>query len=280
MSGGAGGLGSRLPRNARPRRRSPKPALPPRTQAGGPEAPPGRRAPRAAGSAEGSGAGSAVGTSGAGVRGTMRGVRDARPFLGPGRAPAPSERRAPLGTSPRLGEARLSAPAPAAGRRGARSFPRPNSMLYALPFLLFLLRGALEAPILPVPPGGGGGGLWLSASPPAEDSQSQAPRGSFFHPHLRYALNRSQAGLGRHGSEEWGQCRGFPPGNPSRPGPRGGEDAAGRRGGRRESGTAQPGSDQNWARGGTFQKTDHTVPLASHPFLDSPGGSQGRSERR
>lgn len=182
----------------------------------------------------------------------MRGVRDARPFLGPGRAPAPSERRAPLGTSPRLGEARLSAPAPAAGRRGARSFPRPNSMLYALPFLLFLSRGALEAPILPVPPGGGGGGLWLSASPPAEDSQSQAPRGSFFHPHLRYALNRSQAGLGRHGSEEWGQCRGFPPGNPSRPGPRGGEDAAGRRGGRRESGTAQPGSDQNWAGGGVL----------------------------
>lgn len=162
MSGGAGGLGSRLPRNARPRRRSPKPALPPRAQAGGPEAPPGRRAPRAAGSAEGSGAGSAVGTSGAGVRGTMRGVRDARPFLGPGRAPAPSERRAPLGTSPRLGEARLSAPAPAAGRRGARSFPRPNSMLYALPFLLFLSRGPGGAH--PSRPAGGGGWWWRTVA--------------------------------------------------------------------------------------------------------------------
>ena len=263
MSGGAPGLRSRLLRAARPRRPRPEPALPPRARAGDPrhrqDAVP--RAPQARPNVRGRGARWA----GPGV--SNDGVRDAPPFQGSGRARAPSEHQAPVGTSPRLGEESLPAPTP------FLSEPELISMLAPCPSSF---RGALATPIHPFPGAWGGGGVGagtvVSAAPSTAGTQSQKPRRSFFHPHPRPALNRSQTGFGQHGSEEWGQSGGFPAGSPSCPGPRPGEYAAGGRGGRWESGTARRGSGQNWGAGwgGTLQKADQTVPSASHPFLDPP----------
>lgn len=255
MSGGAPGLRSRLPRAARPRRPRPKPALPPRVRAGGPrhrqDAVP--RAPQALPNVRGRGARWA----GPGV--SNDGVRDAPPFQGSGRARAPYEHQAPVGTSPRLGEARLPAPTP---------FPSEPELISMLAPAPSSFRGALATPIHPFLPGVAmvlAQGLVLSAAPSTADPQSQKPRGSFFHPHPQPALNRSRTGLGQHGNEEWGQSGGFPAGSPSRPGSCPGEYAAGKR-----DSLARLGSELGRGVGGTLQKADQTVPSASHPFLDLP----------
>lgn len=195
MSGGAPGLGSRLPQGC---------ALPPRAGAGGPAPPLGRRAPRSAGAAgpafgRGERGGQVAGWCGGGVC-KMLCFRDSPPFQGSRGAPAPSERQAPLvgggGRRRALGRRVSRPPAPAAGRRGARSFPRQNSSSRS-PLPRFSFAGLWLPPSLP--------GWWgcccrdccYQLPPPTADPQSPEPRGSFFPaPHFQPALIGSQPGFG------------------------------------------------------------------------------------
>lgn len=205
----------------------------------------------------------------------MLGFRDAPPFQGSRGAPAPSERQAPLvggggggGRRRALGRRVSRPPAPAAGRRGARSFPRQNSSSRS-PLPPFPFAGLWLPPSRP--------GWWGCCPLPTQIHRAPSPGGhSSLHPISNPRSSAPSPGLG---SEQWGQSGWFPARGKERfaSGPypekvrRKAEKAGGKAG--------QPGEDpirieagggvggRSVGEGVTFQKTDPTAPLASHPCL-------------